>query len=350
MLNVHPVILEDLDTIIQEKIEWEKLRNSTVMITGANGMIASYICWTLLRLNDKYNFNIKVVGLVRNFEKAKTKFANNLERNDFEIVVQDVCEKITYTNKIDYIIHAASQTSPHQFLNNPVETLNTNTIGTKNMLELGVDKEVKGFMCLSTREIYGTMQNGQRFVKENELGAMDPALVRSCYPEGKRVSETFCIAYKEQYGLNCKIARIAHTYGPGMEISDGRVVGDFLGNVINKENIIMNSDGSNVLALTYISDVIGGLLRLLLEFKDTTYNISSNKSILTVKELAVKLVNIFSDRNMDIEFKALDEKMSQGYLKNIVPLLDSNKAYEENWETSIGIEEGFKRTVRYYEE
>ena len=230
-MELHPIILEDLERIAKENIEFEKLRDATVLITGINGMIASYITYTLLYLNETRQLNIQVLGLARNEEKVKKRFGRLLERKDFDLLIQDITAPIQTDAKVDFIIHAASQTGPRQFVNDPVGTIAANTTGTKNLLDSAVEKKSRGVLFLSTREIYGTL-SGQEFVTEGEYGALDPTLVRSCYPESKRMSETMCAAYKQQYGLNTKIIRIAHTFGPGMLIGDGRVVGDFLSNVI----------------------------------------------------------------------------------------------------------------------
>ena len=346
-MQLNKVIIEDLDNIIKEPIEWEKLNNSTVMITGVGGMIASYMLYTFLHLNDTRNANIKVVGLVRNEEKARKRFTTLLDRGDFELLVQDVTTPISYEGTIDYVIHAASQTGPRQFVEDPVGTIAANTIGTKNILDFAVEKNAKGFIFLSTREIYGKNMEGKEFVSEEEYGVTDPTLVRSCYPESKRMSETLCAAYKHQYGLNCKVARIAHTYGPGLLIGDGRVVGDFLNNVIHNEDIVMNSDGSAILALTYISDTIAGLFYVMLNFEDFVYNVSKDDEPISVKELALTLCNLYPEKGIKAVFKEVDPSQKAGYLAHKIALLSSKKAIEEGWNPAVNVESGFRRMVSY---
>ena len=135
MLPLDSVILEDLQNITQSSVSWDKLANKTVLITGASGMIASYLCYTLLYLNDTKQMNIKVLALVRNGEKAKKHFGELLSRSDFQLLVQDVCASVRYEEQVDYIIHAASQASPRSFVSDPVGTIAANTIGTMNMLD-----------------------------------------------------------------------------------------------------------------------------------------------------------------------------------------------------------------------
>lgn len=347
-MELHPIIIEDLEHITKENIDFEKLRDATVLITGINGMIASYITYTLLYLNETRQLNITVLGLARNEEKVKKRFGSLLKRKDFDLLIQDISTPIHTEAKVDFIIHAASQTGPRQFVNDPVGTIAANTTGTKNLLDFAVAKKSRGILFLSTREIYGTLK-GQEFVTEAEYGAVNPALVRSCYPESKRISETMCAAYKQQYGLNTKIIRIAHTYGPGMLIGDGRVVGDFLKNVIQGQDIVMNSDGSAVLGLTYISDLITGLFLSFLNLADFVYNISSDKGIVTVKELADMLVDMYPQKQIKTVFKEAAPEVKAGYLAGKIPLLDSRKAMEGGWEPKVSLKDGFRRTVAYGE-
>jgi len=350
MLNLNGVISEDMAAIAGSGVSWERLRGKTVLITGANGMIATYLCYTLLFLNDEKQMDITVLALVRSRERAEKHFAAVAGRSDFCIIEQDVCAAVDYGGNIEFIIHAASQASPGQFMSDPVGTISANTVGTINMLNLAVSKKAEGFLYLSTREIYGRAASAYDYVKEDDYGGMDPTLVRSCYPESKRMSETICAAYKHQHGVNCKIARIAHTYGPGISIGDGRVVGDFLSNVLKRQNITLNSDGSGVLGLTYLSDLVAGLWMALLNFEDFVYNISNDKEITTVKELALKLCDMYPEKKISAAFKPADDNVKKGYLGNIVGLLCADKAYAAGWQPRINIEEGFGRTIKYYEQ
>lgn len=346
-MKLNSIIMDDLENITKEPINWQKLYHSTVLVTGASGMIASYLIYTLLYLNDTKNAGIQVLGLVRNEERAKKHFKSLLDRNDFRIITQDVTEKVEYPSSIDYIIHAASQTGPMQFVDDPVGTIAANTVGTINLLNLARDKKVKGFLFLSTREIYGMNLEGKEYVSENDYGSLNPTLERSCYPESKRISETLCVSYRKQYGIDCKIARIAHTYGPGLLIGDGRVVGDFLYNTVNNQDIIMNSDGSSILGLTYISDTITGLFYVLLNFKEIVYNVSKDDEAITVKELAETLTNLSPERKIKTVFKKLDEDKKSGYLSHKIPLLSSKKAKSEGWTPNMNITDGMKRTIKY---
>lgn len=347
MLTINQVILEDLENIYQRKIDWEKLKNKTMLITGVNGLIASYLTYLLMYLNDEYHMNIKIVGLARNEKKVRSKYGALLERNDFEVFYQDVSNEIQFEGNVDFIVHAASPTGPKQFMSEPVDTILANVMGTNNLLEFAREKEVEGFLLLSTREIYGS--GAKDFVTEEDYGIVNPTLVRSCYPEGKRLSETLCAAYRRQYQINCKVVRIAHTYGPGMLLRDGRVVGDFLGNIVDGQDIVLNSDGSGTLALTYIADVVAGILMTMFNFSGFVYNISNSTETVTVKRLAEILTELFAEKDIHLRFEILDDTAKAGYLANKLGFLDSEKAISEGWQAATPLAEGMKRTVRFFE-
>jgi nucleoside-diphosphate-sugar epimerase len=315
------------------------------LVTGASGLIGSYLCYTALQLNDTYSLNISVLALVHNGEKARKQFGGLLNRSDFTLLVQEVYESVDYTSSIDYIIHTASLTAG--FDKNPVGVISANVLATDVLLKLAVKKNSKCFLYLSTREIYGKATGGERFACETDCGFVDPVELRSCYPESKRMGESMCVAYKSQYGLCCRIARMAHTYGPCFVMDNGRVWADFISNIVRRENIVLRSKGETELALTYVSDTIAGLFYLLLAGTEPVYNLSRMDEAIKVCDLASKLVQQYEERKLKVVFDIPEG--DGGYLTHRVALLDSSKAFELGWSPKVGIEEGFSRTVEYQE-
>ena len=349
MLDLHAVILEDLENIVCQPLSWDKLRGKTVLITGASGMIASYLVYTLLYLNETRAASIRVLALVRNKDKALAHFGPIAERPDFQLLVQDVCDPLPDCGPVHYIIHAASQASPRQFTADPVGTIRANTVGTATMLDEAVKRQADGFLMLSTREIYGVQPIGKMYAKEKDYGIIDPTTVRACYPESKRLAETLCAAYTAQYHVSTKVARIAHTYGPGMSLGDGRVIGDFVQNVIRREDIVMNSDGSSILGLTYLSDLVAGLFLVLLDAPGLVYNVSRMEGSLSVGELAGMLAGLFLDRDIRVQTKVISVQEKSGYLSQPIALLDSASIIQEGWNPQVNLQTGFRRTVLYFE-
>ena len=339
------VLEDDLKTIIAEDLSWEKLKNKTVMITGASGMVGSYMLYVLLMLNDEKHYGIKVDAVMRNVNKLPEEIRN---REDVNVVVADVTKDIPDVGDIDYIIHAASPASPLIMQNQPVETIAANTIGTFKTLELAKEKNAEGYLFISSREIYGQPDEGQEFFYENTYGFVDQLNPRSCYSEGKKAAETMCVCFHEEYGLNTKIARLAHTYGPGMSIYDGRVQADFLKNVYHNEDIVLKSEGTAVRTYTYIADAIAGMYRILLDSEDIVYNIGNEAGKVSIRDLAEILVSISPERGLKLVFD-IPEGGTKGTAPYTLGILSSEKLRKLGWNPKYSVKDGFKRTLEYLE-
>ncbi len=342
---MNKILLEDLEQIIAEKINWEKLKGKTVLITGASGMVGSYMLYVLTRLNDLYGYNIKAVAMVRNPKKLLKEIT---DRDDVEVVVHDVTEKYETEEKIDYIVHAASPASPLIMQNYPVETIAANTIGTFNTLLLANEKKADGYLFISSREIYGQPYENQELFYEDTYGFVDQLNPRSCYSEGKKAAETMCVSFAAQYGLNVKIARLAHTYGPGMSIYDGRVQADFLKNIVHNEDIVLKSMGTAVRTYTYIADAIAGMFRILLDSDEIAYNIGNENCKVSIRELAEIMVGIYPERNLKLVFD-IPEGGTKGTAPYTLGILSSKKLRALGWEPQYSVKDGFRRTLEFIE-
>lgn len=335
---MHNIIEEDVKKIINIKIDWQKLRNKTVLVTGCNGMIGQYIVYTLIELNKLYHYNITVLGLCRNKEKGYELFGD-----DIEFIIQDVGEKIEIGKNIEYIIHTASPANPKFYSEKPVDTILANTLGTKNTLDLA-KKNNSNYCYISTMEIYGQMNNDLD-ITEDEYGAINSLEVRSCYPESKKLGENMCIAYKEQYGINIRIIRPSYTYGPGMTINDPRVQCEFMRKVINDEDIIMKSDGSMKRTYTYVADVISGIFFAMLNGDDIVYNVADAKSIISIKELAETIISSKENSKSKLVIEIQDVK---GWSKVTPKIMNCDRLKSIGWKPLFNIKNGIKRTMQYH--
>lgn len=336
------VVYEDILEIIKDN-DLEPLRNKSFLITGASGMIGAYISYVLKVLNDDYNMNIKIILNVRTPHKL-AKFI--LDDKNIVILKQDVTEPFNYEGNIDYIVHAAGPASPKIMVDHPFETNIANTVGTYNTLKLAQAKKVAAYLFISSREIYGEPQGENTiFTEDGLLGYVNPLIPRNGYAEGKKAAENMCVSMHDEYGLNTKIVRLAHTYGPGMSLTDGRVQADFLNNVIHNEDIIMKSDGSSLRTYTYIADSVNAIFKVLLSKKDIVYNISDDQEI-SIKELAETLVQLSDHSKLVIEIDDTLKKGSAAFKKGIL----SNKKIKEElkWQPKYNVYEGFKRTIEYF--
>lgn len=339
------VFREDLEAVIGEDIPWERLKGRTVLITGASGMIGMYMLNVLTMLNEKYGCGIRVLAMLRNAAKLSEEIR---ARDDVEVIVHDVTEPLEIPGDVHYVIHAASPASPLIMQDKPVETIAANTLGTFNTLKLAKEKNAEGYLFISSREIYGQPDKGQEFFYEDTYGFVDQLNPRSCYSEGKKAAETMCVCYHEEYGLNTKIARLAHTYGPGMSIYDGRVQADFLKNVFYKEDIVLKSEGTAVRTYTYIGDAVAALYRILLGSEDMVYNIGNEDGKVSIRELAEIMVDIYPERGLKLVFD-IPEGGTKGTAPYTLGILSSRKLREIGWVPKYSVKEGFKRTLESLE-
>lgn len=339
------VVREDMEELVsREYIPYEKLRSKTVLITGATGMLAYYFTLALMHLNLTRDYDIKVVALVRNAEKAKAKFAGFLSDERFEILAQDVCEPINYEGNIDYIFHAAGACSPYFIKHNPTGIIAANTTGTVNILELAREKKVTNIIYPSTREIYGKVE-GVEFIKETDMGIFNPLEARSCYPESKRIAETILKSYLVQYGVPFTVLRIAHSYGPGMIIdSDGRVMSDFISDAVNSRNIVLKSEGLALRAFCYVTDAVAAILLAMLNGEcGEAYNLANETEPTPIRDVAGMLAELFPERNIKVIFEIAGD--NAGYCNYARVGLDTAKIEALGWKPQVKLRDGLWRTV-----
>lgn len=344
-------IYEDAEFIADTDIDWEKWKNKTVLITGANGFIAYYLVLAFLIRNDVYHDNIKVLGLVRNQEKAAEKYGDILNRDDILLIGQDVCQDMGQIQPADFVIHAASQASPYYFENDPVGTIDANTSGTVNVLEYAVKSKSESVLIISSIKVYGEVRNGQGKIKEEDIGYLDITSYKNCYAQGKRTSETLCASYCRQYGINVKIARPSYIYGAS-SLEDDRVWAQFLANIIKKEDILLKSNGAAYRSFCYVADTARALLMVLMKGENAVpYNIAADHSDTTIRNFAKTAVQVFPERNMKLCFQNREDEQEPVLdFGGITPeILDSSKLQSLGWKGEIDLAEGIRRAVNTME-
>lgn len=344
-------ILEDLRYIIEAPVSWKILSNKTVLITGANGFLPSYMVETLLFLIEKKIISkSKIICLVRNKGKANVRFKSYLNNRNLKFVYQDVCDPINLEEKVDFIIHAASQASPKYYGIDPVGTLVANSIGTYNLLKFARGKDVEGFLYFSSSEVYGAIEGSQQ-VSEDDFGYLNPMKVRSCYAESKRMGETICVSWNNQYGVPVKIVRPFHTYGPGMALDDGRVYADFVSDILFNRNITLNSDGSAIRAFCYIADATIAFFMVLLSGRECqAYNVGNPDCEISMIDLARRLISFFPEKQLSISSNVQSDEVN--YIKSQVSRISPDISKIKNdlgWNPDIDINEGFMRTILSYD-
>ena len=347
---MNKIVTKDMNFLTKRFEYSDEIKDKTILVTGATGLIAKNFVIFLLTLNKKLKLNIKVVALVRNLEKAKNTF-KDYECENLIYLNQDICDEIKYDGKVDYIFHAAGSCSAEAIKRNPVGIMKANTIGTINVLEFAKEKEVTKVIFPSTREIYGKV-DGIDNISETDMGVLDPLNSRNCYPESKRVAETLFRSYADQYGVKFNILRIAHTYGPGMEIrNDGRVMADFIGAVVDNKNIVLNSDGTAIRAFCYITDALEGIMHVMFKAESgEAFNLANETEPYMIRDVAQMLVDLYPEKGLKVEFANASDEVKKGYLGYKITKLNTSKLESLGWKPQIKLKKGMKNTVDYFEE
>jgi nucleoside-diphosphate-sugar epimerase len=344
------IIREDVLNISKYPLDWSLLKNKTVLVTGATGMLAKYIIYTLLFLNENKKLNIKIVALARSENKIKESYASyNLNAN-FHILIQDVCDEISYREPIDYIFHMAGNANTDSIVNKPVDIIKANTIGTINVFELARKTNCSKVIFASTREVYGEINSAVSEVDETMTGYIDPLDERSCYPESKKMAENICKSYSIQYGIKYNILRIAHVYGPGMNIfNDGRIMSDLIYYAVNKLNISLKSDGQDERAFCYITDAINGIFTVIFNGKENeVYNLANESEPHKIIDVANLIANLFPEKQLFVKVNKDPLADTVGYCKFKRKKMSTQKLENIGWKPIVNLETGLYRTILSY--
>jgi nucleoside-diphosphate-sugar epimerase len=344
-------LLENFSQTISAPLPWEHLFGKNILVTGAGGFLASHFVATLAHLNDQKNGPpCRIIGVVRDAKRAMRRLQHLTHREDFDLHVHDIVLPIFLDKKIDIIIHAASQASPIYYQTDPVGTLSANVTGTFNLLNLARSHNTECFLFFSSGAVYGDAPISP--TTEVDYGYLDPATVQACYGEGKRAGETACVAWSHQYGLQTRIVRPGHTYGPGIDLADGRVFSDFVSDILAGRNLVLKSDGLAYRAFCYVADATEGFFTVLLKGENAKpYNVANEFAEVSMRELAEILVTeAFPEKNLG--FVIDPARQSATYARS--PVLrgtpDTSRLRALGWQPKTGIVEGFRRTVASFSE
>ena len=273
------IIREDIESVLAaEFIPWKKLQDATILITGATGLIGTSFIKALDYANTVKKLNIKVLALVRNETKAAERFADIIPHGMVRFIVGNVESLPAVEEKIDYILHAASQTASKEFVQHAVETIETSVLGTFNLLKLAKENQCKGFVYLSSMEVYGYPEKGHK-VMEDESCALAPLDIRNSYPVGKVMSEAMCCAYAQEYNVPAMICRLTQTFGPGVHYNDNRIFAYFGRCVKEKKNIVLKTKGETERCYLYTADAVTAILTVMLKGEPgQAYNVADEST------------------------------------------------------------------------
>lgn len=342
------VYKKDIDRIISLVLPWEKLKNQSLLITGASGLIGTMLVDVLMTQNEVKRLNCTIFAIGRNVEKAKERFGDYWNSPFFHFTPLDVNNPIGLSENVDYIIHAASNTHPRLYASDPVGSIMTNLEGTHNLLEYGRTHSMKRMLFLSSVEIYGQALHPDDVFDEKYCGYIDCNTLRACYPEGKRAGEALCNAYISKYGMDIVIPRLSRVYGPTMRLDDSKAMSQFLMNGVRGEDIVLKSQGLQKFSYCYVGDVVQGLLYCLLKGKcGEAYNIADVKTDMLLKDIT-KYIASLNGRN--VVFDLPDDVEQKGYSKVTVGVMDSSKLQALGWKPFDDLKSGILNTISILKE
>lgn len=337
--------------------EFKELEGKKILLIGAGGFLGYYFIKSILSWNKKSKSKIHLIAL-SSYRNGIPEWLSSEKSPYLTILKKDITKfTIPENYEIDYIIHGASIASPTFYRKYPIETINANVQGLYNVLNYMIAKKnakkpVDGLLYFSSSEIYGDPTEGNIPTPETYRGNVSCTGPRACYDESKRFCETLCVNYSKTYDLKIKIARPFNNYGPGMKITDGRVVADFSKNIVEGKNVVMFSNGSPSRTFCYVADAIVGYLKILLKGRNAeAYNIGVEKPEVGIKELAMEMIKIakgeFNYKGVLKMEKNREEKYLTDNPQRRCPLIDKAKI-ELGYVPEISLEKGLTRTLIWY--
>ena len=342
---------EDLDYLSRLELPWKKIRGSTLMLSGSTGMLGSLLTDALLFANSKYHLDCNLILLGRARQKMADRFGFWMKSNAgslslLECDINQGYPDIAPDIAIDYVVHLASNTHPVAYASDPIGTITTNILGTKNLLDCAVRHHTKRFVFASSNEIYGENRGDCEWFTEDYCGYINCNTLRAGYPESKRCGEALCQAYCKQYGLDFVIPRFTRSYGPTLLPTDTKALSQFLHNAMQKQDIVLKSKGMQYYSYTYATDAISGLLTILLQGQTgEAYNIADAASDMKLLDLAQYIALLAGTK---VVFDLPSEAENIGFSKVYKARLDSSKLRKLGWKANWNIQSGLERTFKIW--
>lgn len=337
--------MEDVRTVTKLDLPWEKLQDRSVLISGATGLIGSFLVDVLMKCKAENQTNCKIYALGRSEAKAKERFEYCWNDGGFKFIPYDINKPLLAEDieSVDYILHLASNTHPVAYATDPIGTITTNIIGLQNMLNFALEHNTQRVAFASSNEIYGENRGDVEKFDEEYCGYIDCNTLRAGYPESKRCGEALCQAYIKQKNMDIVIPRLTRSYGPTLLKSDTKALSQFLHKGVAGEDIVLKSAGTQYFSYTYVADAVSGLLTVLLKGEcGEAYNISDEESDIQLKDLAAIIAEYAGKR---VIFEIPDAVEALGYSKATKARLDNAKLQALGWKAQYTIKTGIYRTM-----
>ncbi|MBQ8108624.1 MAG: NAD-dependent epimerase/dehydratase family protein [Clostridia bacterium] len=321
-----------------------KLAGRRVLITGATGLIGSFLVDALALLNDEEGAGVEIYAAGRSETGMRARFGARMDAPDFHFVSYDATKPVEFDFQADYVVHAATSAHPMAYATDPVGIMQANLFGASRLLELLRGQGFGRFLMLSTGEIYGENPTFPEGFSETDNGFIDSMRPRSCYPESKRAAETLCAAYAAQYGVDAVVARLCHVYGPTFTPSNSRADAQFIRKALAGEDIVMKSAGSQVRSFCFVADAVCALATLLEKGeRGQAYNVSNRNSVASIRQYAETLAQI---AGVKLAFDLPPETERAGYTTVTRAVLNPSKLEALGWRAKYDLRAGLTATYR----
>lgn len=352
MPKIGSVIYEDVESIVNDlKDLFRILSGTSLLVTGAGGFLCSYFVDTVAMLNRVLLTQPCKIIAVDNFQTGLSERLVHLQgREDVCFIKQDLRLPLNLNQPVDWIIHGASIASPKFYRRYPLETIDVNVTGTRQVLEFA-RRGVHSLLYLSTSEVYGNPDPDFIPTPENYLGYVSSTGPRACYDESKRLAETLCNIYYRLYNVPVKIVRIFNTYGPGQRLDDGRIIIDMVNSIIHNQPIVLYSDGRPTRSFCYISDAISAMWHVLLSNANgEVFNAGNGQEEISIRDLAERVCQLANLPLSEIKYQVSDDLnyLTDNPERRCPDLTKLSKTF--HWEPKVSLNDGVARTLRYYRE
>ena len=345
-LQTNPVFEEDMKRLCALPV-MEELRGRTVLVTGATGLIGQTLVSALLRYGgDDPDAQIRVIACVRSEEKARRLFGA-ADRGNLDLMITDIqsMPEKKLSEPVDYVIHAASQTSSRAFVDQPVETIFTAVEGTRRALEFAKNNNVRCFIYLSTMEVYGAPSDDHK-IDETHGTNLDTMQPRSCYPESKRLCEILCASWQKEYNVPVRVLRLTQTFGPGVRYDDGRVFAEFARCAMEERDIVLKTAGATCRSYLYTADAAAAILTVMLRGCDgQAYNAANESTYCSILEMAQMVAAECASGKIGVRIEAGEDPSKLGYAPTLHMNLDTTRLRSLGWKPSCGLAEAFRRMM-----
>lgn len=345
--------------IVQQDVAWvcqelgkglEAMEGSTWLISGCAGFLGSYFLDFLHYCNETMFARPCTVLCLENFKSGRRERIKHLENDKhLRFVKADVVKPFQVRGKLDYIVHAASIASPAFYRKYPIETIEANVLGLRNLLELARDKDLRGFLFFSSSEVYGDPSPENIPTPEQYNGNVSCTGPRACYDESKRLGETLAVNYHGQYGVPVKIVRPFNIYGPGLRLEDRRVLPDFFQGALFNQRITILSDGTPTRSFCYVRDALTGFIRALLSnYNGEAFNVGNEEAEISIAHLAELVAELVGDVQIEFGISQEAEYLTDNPQRRCPDLTKAKTLLD--YRPQVDIREGLARSLDWYRE